>query len=523
MSTVKTVRGPLDIWKYPILNWLLKLLEGGGETTYTVTVEVTDTNGNAVQDANIALGQVVGRTNSSGIATLNIAAGTYTMTVSASGYANYEETVTVSQNSTVSVVLTPTGPTISPTLTINPTSGPPGNAGTVTFSGTGYEPGSSVLVEWWNSAGAMISTPLQVTVDSSGNISGQISDPDIPGGGKAYLEVDNSSGGLLATAVFTVIASQPPPPPPSQFTATARFIDPITGQYVISDTINPGQNMDVSTVVPSNSTPVTIQGFIKNPGSSTYTPGAVFNWDIQQTGYNYIIQYGPAPDLPGTYEVHTVVTFGDGSQTQSNDVEIIIVREALSLSASTTSLPSSGGTVTFSGTASVPNGYTIDLMVTSPLGSGIEATITIENGAFSNLSESLPGNTSAYAQQYTFWLSDPKTGVTSNQITVTVAAATPSSSGLYVTMTQSTYFSNQVPEFSGSGATPNGTVDWSITSVQAQGIIQSGSVTATSTGTFTGSASPIGVTGEYILLVTDVTTGLTAQTTFYIIPYRSPT
>jgi hypothetical protein len=111
---------------------------------------------------------------------------------------------------------------------------------------------------------------------------------------------------------------------PGGVTVKAYFIDPVTGAYVTSDTIQVGQNMSVSVQVPQTSSPVSVQDFVKNPGSSTYIPGAVHPWSVSQTGYNYIIQFGPAPDMPGLYDIYTVVTFADGSTSTSNHIALTI-------------------------------------------------------------------------------------------------------------------------------------------------------------------------------------------------------
>src|SRR5579875_930956 len=74
-------------------------------------------------------------------------------------------------------------------------------------------------------------------------------------------------------------------------TPVARVVDPATGAYLTSDTIQVGQEMKVSTQVPSSTQPVSVQAFINGKGASVHP------WDVSATGYNYIIDFGPAPNM----------------------------------------------------------------------------------------------------------------------------------------------------------------------------------------------------------------------------------
>jgi len=92
------------------------------------------------------------------------------------------------------------------------------------------------------------------------------------------------------------------------------------GTYTTNATYNMGQDVRVSTVVPSNTYPVSVQAVING------TPASVHPWSVAETGYNYIIDFGTAASqVIGSYDVYTIVTFADGSTATSNHVSITII------------------------------------------------------------------------------------------------------------------------------------------------------------------------------------------------------
>jgi len=134
-------------------------------------------------------------------------------------------------------------------------------------------------------------------------------------GYQQYISSEVISGD---TAIPVQLASTTTQPPPTSITPVARVVDPATGAYLTSDTIQVVQEMKVSTQVPSSTQPVSVQAFINGKGASVHP------WDVSATGYNYIIDFGPAPNMPGNYTVYTQVTFADGSTANSNTVLITI-------------------------------------------------------------------------------------------------------------------------------------------------------------------------------------------------------
>jgi len=98
--------------------------------------------------------------------------------------------------------------------------------------------------------------------------------------------------------------------------------------------------------------------------------------------------------------------------------------------------------------------------------------------------------------------------VTSNTVTITVEAP------FSATMSSSTYTDIQVPAFSGVGATPNGSVAWAVF-LQSNEIL-SGSVTADSSGNFSGNIGKTLQPNSYSIVLTDTTTGHAATLSFTV-------
>jgi parallel beta-helix repeat protein len=104
-----------------------------------------------------------------------------------------------------------------------------------------------------------------------------------------------------------------PPTPPSPVTteiATAAAILPDV-TYTTNATYGIGQDVQISTIVPSGTDPVSIQGFQNG------VPGLPQGWNVAETGYNYIFNSG-STKVTGSYTYYTQVTFADGSVVQSN-------------------------------------------------------------------------------------------------------------------------------------------------------------------------------------------------------------
>ncbi|MDA4119170.1 MAG: hypothetical protein OK436_01135 [Thaumarchaeota archaeon] len=93
--------------------------------------------------------------------------------------------------------------------------------------------------------------------------------------------------------------------------AHANLISP-SGAYAANATYAIGQDMKMSTIVPGTTSPVSVWAFING------TAGSVHIWDTGATGWNYVIDFGAAPNLLGRYYVNTVATFADGSTVESN-------------------------------------------------------------------------------------------------------------------------------------------------------------------------------------------------------------
>ena len=109
--------------------------------------------------------------------------------------------------------------------------------------------------------------------------------------------------------------------------------------------------------------------------------------------------------------------------TKSNVLDVTVQGAApsISITASTTSLPSSGGTVNFTGSTDLPAGTTLDIYVNA----GNIGTVTVSGGSIS-FSVNIPSNSSGSTVTYDVYLVDPVTGTQSNTVAISVAPASKS-------------------------------------------------------------------------------------------------
>jgi len=109
--------------------------------------------------------------------------------------------------------------------------------------------------------------------------------------------------------------------------------------------------------------------------------------------------------------------------TKSNVLDVTVEGAApsISITASTTSLPSSGGTVDFTGSTDLPAGTTLDIYVNA----GNVGTVTVSGGSIS-FSVNIPSNSSGSTVTYDVYLVDPATGTQSNTVAISVAPASKS-------------------------------------------------------------------------------------------------
>jgi len=110
--------------------------------------------------------------------------------------------------------------------------------------------------------------------------------------------------------------------------------------------------------------------------------------------------------------------------TKSNvfGVQVQGVAPSISITASTTSLPSSGGTVDFTGSTDLPAGTTLDIYVNA----GNVGTVTVGSGGSISFSVNIPSNSSGSIVTYDVYLVDPATGTQSNTVAISVAPASKS-------------------------------------------------------------------------------------------------
>ncbi len=110
--------------------------------------------------------------------------------------------------------------------------------------------------------------------------------------------------------------------------------------------------------------------------------------------------------------------------TKSNVLDVTVQGAApsISITASTTSLPSSGGTVSFTGSTDLPAGTTLDIYVNA----GNVGTVTVGSGGSISFSVNIPSNSSGSSVTYDVYLVDPTTGTQSNTVAISVAPASQS-------------------------------------------------------------------------------------------------
>src|ERR1019366_10582146 len=92
--------------------------------------------------------------------------------------------------------------------------------------------------------------------------------------------------GASGAITNTQVTPPSPPAPITTKTATTAAIL-VDSTYTTDATYNVGDNIQVSTIVPAGTDPVSIQGFRDG------TPGNVLSWNVAETGYDYIIGGGP--------------------------------------------------------------------------------------------------------------------------------------------------------------------------------------------------------------------------------------
>jgi len=136
--------------------------------------------------------------------------------------------------------------------------------------------------------------------------------------------------------------------------------------------------------------------------------------------------------------------------TKSNILETTVqgVAPSISITASTTSLPSSGGTVSFTGSTDLPAGTTLEIQVTggtSTMGysgiygyadpitisggggtTGIAGYVTVGSGGSISFSLNFSSNSTGSTVTYGVYVEDTTTGTQSNTVTISIAPTSQS-------------------------------------------------------------------------------------------------
>ena len=112
--------------------------------------------------------------------------------------------------------------------------------------------------------------------------------------------------------------------------------------------------------------------------------------------------------------------------TKSNVLDVTVQGAApsISITASTTSLPSSGGTVDFTGSTNLPAGSTVYWVINGPSGEYDSGSTTVSSSGTFSFSDTFPANTYSVPETYSVYAQIGS--VTSNTLTITVAAVSKS-------------------------------------------------------------------------------------------------
>jgi len=110
--------------------------------------------------------------------------------------------------------------------------------------------------------------------------------------------------------------------------------------------------------------------------------------------------------------------------TKSNVLEEVVqgVAPSISITTNTTSLPSSGGTVDFTGSTNLPAGTTLYIYVNA----GNVGSLTVGSGGSLAFSINIPGNASGSTVTYDVYVVYPTTKTSSNTVAISVAPASMS-------------------------------------------------------------------------------------------------
>ena len=110
--------------------------------------------------------------------------------------------------------------------------------------------------------------------------------------------------------------------------------------------------------------------------------------------------------------------------TKSNILETTVQGAApsISITANTTSLPSSGGTVNFTGSTNLSAGTTLDIYVNA----GNVGTTSVGSGGSISFSVNIPSNSSGSTVTYDVYVEDPTTSTVSNTVAISVAPTSTS-------------------------------------------------------------------------------------------------
>src|SRR5437016_1442585 len=138
-------------------------------------------------------------TNPSTITTDSTGSFAGSITVPSSSLGTHTVKATDASSNSASAQFTVTTGTITPSISLNPTSGPTGT--TVNISGTNFAPNSGITITYDNAG--IATTPTTITSSSTGSFTGSIVIPSSSSAGAHTVKATDASAGS-ASASFTV-------------------------------------------------------------------------------------------------------------------------------------------------------------------------------------------------------------------------------------------------------------------------------------------------------------------------------
>ncbi|PZR52140.1 hypothetical protein DNL40_13070 [Xylanimonas oleitrophica] len=448
---------------------------GPGEA---VTVQLTDAVGEPVGEPVTVTADASGSFSVEVCVPADAAPGDYTVVAEDESGSTAEENLVV------------VAAAISPELTVDP--GQVAQGGTVTVSGSGYTPDSTVTVQLTDAAGEPVGAPVTVTTDADGAFTTPLVVPaDTTPGDLTVVGTDDATG-TPAEAPLTVVAA--------------------AGEPVIA--------LDPSQVAPGEETTVSGSGFapdstvtVQLTDAAGEPVGEPVTVTTDASGALTTRVTVPAGTTPGQY---TVVAEDEAGGTAQEVLTVV----AAAISPELTVDPgqvAQGGTVTVSGSGYTPES-TVSVQLTDAAGEPVGTPVTVTTDASGAFTTPLTVPAGAVPGDHTVVGTDLTTGTPAEAPLTVVAADAP-----VITLDPSQVAPGGETTVSGSGFAPDSTVTVQLTDAEGEPVGDPVTVTTDENGAF---ATPVTVPtdaapGDYTVVAEDES-GDTAEAGLAVVGAAEP-